>query len=573
MKICFAFLLTFSIFYVIIFSMFIRTKKSPNTNKISVQIVKNVRKDGKVRQVIVRHIGMAKDEEELKHFIRLAEFIKAELENEHQPSLFSPEELALEAIRAREKKEKEEEEKLPVNLKELREEERVIVGIHEVYESIYRRLGFHTLFNSISRKIAMNKALYNIVMARTASPASKLKSVKLLEENFGIHLRVDTVYEMMDMMDEEFIEKLKEKTYRAAIKLLDNKFDVVFYDCTTLYFESFEEDELKRNGYSKDMKFNQVQVLLALLVTKEGIPVSYEVYAGNTFEGNTLANVIEELKKKYDIGNVIFVADSAMLSKSNLKLLEENNQGYIVGARLKSLPKELKEKILDRSNYIKGEAGYEYGCFELEDGRRLIVTYSERRALKDRMDREKGIERLKKKIARSENPVTLISNYGYRKFLKLEGESKVSIDEEKLLEESLWDGLHGVITNNKELEVENVVSQYKGLWQVEETFRVSKHDLKIRPVYHWTPRRVRAHIAICFMALCCVRHLEFMVSGLYKKLSPEVIRNELLNVQISILKDTKTGKRYAVPSAATENARRIYKVVNKTLSTVPFEIN
>jgi hypothetical protein len=83
--------------------MFIRTKKSPNTNKISVQIVKNVRKDGKVRQVIVRHIGMAKDEEELKYFIRLAEFIKAELENEHQPSLFSPEELALEAIRAREK--------------------------------------------------------------------------------------------------------------------------------------------------------------------------------------------------------------------------------------------------------------------------------------------------------------------------------------------------------------------------------------------------------------------------------------------------------------------------------------
>ena len=527
--------------------MFVRTKKSPKTDKISVQIVKNIRKDGKVRQVIVRHVGMAKNEEELKHFKRLAEYIKADLESEYQLNIFSSEVIAEQAIEARERQE-EKEKKLSVNLKELREEQRITVGIHEVYGVIYRELGFHNLLGSPSRKVAVSKALYNIVMARIASPGSKRRSVKLLKDDFGVRLRLDTVYQMMDMFEDKVIDKLKERTYRAARELLDQEFDVVFYDCTTLYFESFQEDDLRRNGYSKDNKFNQPQVLLAILVTTEGLPVSYEVYPGNTFEGHTLSNALDELRSKYRINNVIFVSDSALLSKENLSLLESKRQGYIVGARLRNLSNSLKEKILDKDNYHP------------------------RRATKDRLDREKALRRLKKRLEKSKNPSDMISNYGYKRFLKIEGESKLVLNEEKLELESRWDGLHGVITNRKDLPLAEIISQYHGLWQVEESFRISKHDLRIRPIYHWTPRRVRAHIAICFMALSCIRHLEYRAVRLYRKLSPEVIRNELLHVQMSILKDTKKGRYYAIPSSLSEHTKGLYKIVGKKISTRPFEI-
>ena len=518
--------------------MFVRTKKSPKTHKTAVQIVRAIRQDGKVRQKIVRHVGMAQSDEELKRLIDLAHFIKANLESEYQLNLFPAEELAEQAIRAREKQEQDEG-RLPVNLKELREEQRVTVGIHDVHGVIYRDLGFHTILGSPKRKVSVSKALYNIVMARIALPSSKRGSVKLLQDDFGIRLRLDTVYKMMDMLDEERILKIKERTYRAACGLFGRKLDVVFYDCTTLYFESFHEDELRKNGYSKDMKFNQPQVLLAVIVTREGMPVGYEVYAGNTFEGHTLGNVLEELHSRYGIENVIFVADSALLSNDNLNLLEERNQGYIVGARLRKTSQVLQGKILDRRNYSplhtsdtvshsSEESLERIACFELDDNRRLIVTYSKSRAEKDRLDREKALERLKRKLEKSKNPVSLLNNYGYKKFLQIEGNSRLVINEEKLAREERWDGLHGVITNRKDLPAQEVISQYHGLWQVEESFRITKHDLRIRPVYHWTPRRVKAHIAICFMALVCVRNLEYRVRRQYRKLSPGVDRKSVV---------------------------------------------
>jgi len=268
--------------------------------------------------------------------------------------------------------------------------------------------------------------------------------------------------------------------------------------------------------------------------------------------------------------------------------LESKRQGYIVGARLRNLSHSVKEKILDRDNYhslkIKFknqesdtrlddmESEYSVAHFDLDENRRLIVTYSARRAKKDRLDREKALKRLQKRLEKSKNPADMISNYGYKRFLKIEGESKLVFNEERLSSESRWDGLHGVITNRKNLPLAEIISQYHGLWQVEESFRISKHDLRIRPIYHWTPRRVRAHIAICFMALCCIRHLEYRAVRLYRKLSPEVIRNELLHVQMSILKDIKTGRYYSVPSSLSEHTKGLYKIVGKKISIIPFEI-
>jgi len=153
----------------------------------------------------------------------------------------------------------------------------------------------------------------------------------------------------------------------------------------------------------------------------------------------------------------------------------------------------------------------------------------------------------------------------------MKGESEFELDEKKIQDAEKWDGIHGVITNCKEIQAKEVLKQYKGLWQVEESFRISKHDLKVRPVYHWTPSRIRAHLAICYMAFSCVRHLEYRTCLQYKKLSPEAIRRSLTRVQVSILKHSD-GKRYALPSEATQEARKLYHIMGKKYSTIPYQL-
>lgn len=544
--------------------MFVRVKTSPKSPKKAVQIVKNVRVGNKVTQKIIRHVGTALTEEELQRLLELAEFIKASIQDSVQPTLFSPEDMAEVAIKAR--KQKKEEKALPVDLKDLREEKRIITGIHEVYGEVYKEVGFNRVISA--RKPSVRNTLYHIVMARIANPLSKMATVENLEKHFGVTLSLSSVYRMMDTLDDRAEEKIKKMAYQSAKALFPESLKAVFYDLTTLYFESFTEDELKDYGYSKDMKFNQVQVLLGIVVTESGLPIAYKVYNGSTYEGNTLKDAIEQLRSEYQIQDVVFVADSAILSKRNIELLEGLNKQYILGARLKNLPEDIKKEILNKESYISlDKEGYSIKEIEYK-GKRLIVSYSPVRAQKDAYDRERAIEKLLKKSKTEE----LISNYGYKKYLKINGDTTIQLDEEKIKRDALWDGIHGVITNNRTMKAEEILRQYHGLWQIEETFRVTKHDIKVRPIFHWTPRRIKAHIAICFMALTLIRHLQYRMKVLGKGLSAEKIRQALLSVQLSILRDIKTNHVYAIPSAITTEAKEIYKAVGLKLSDVPYRI-
>lgn len=556
--------------------MYIRIKTTPNSPKKSVQIVESQRVDNRVIQRIIRHVGTAMDDDELKRLRDLAEYIKSKLESERSPTVFAPEFLAEMAIEA---KENNSEEELIIDLKQLREEQRIIIGIHEIYQQIYKELGFNYSLGYPQRVMAASKKLLQIVMARIANPSSKRESVKMLERDFGIQLSLQGVYEMMDKITDERIEHIKGLSFKAAQKLFQEEINVVFYDCTTLYFESFTEDEMKEFGYSKDMKFNQSQVLLALLVTTDGLPIGYDLYPGSTFEGDTLEKAIIRLEENYKISNFIFVADSALLSDDNLKLLESLNKTYIVGARIKNTKKELKTQILNFSNYqsfshtySKDDSKETLAQFDFGKERKLYVTYSQSRAEKDKHDREKFVLKLKAKISKSKSPKELISNYGYKKFIKIQGEATLLIDEEKMEQAAQWDGLHGIITNSKTLTAANVIEHYHQLWQIEECFRISKHDLSVRPIFHWTPNRIKAHIAICYMALTCIRYLELRVKRQYKKMSPEAIRKELLHNQISILKHIKTGQRYAIPSKTTTDLKKIYQIMGLKTSEVPYKM-
>jgi len=573
--------------------MFIRVKSTPNSPRKSVQIVHSQRVGSKVKQKIIKHVGIAVDDKELEELKSLANSIKAQLEAKEQLPLYTPQEIEDLALRAREKKDKqnstlqeEKREDYDVNLLDILEEDRVIKGIHDIYGKLYDELNLKKVIPYFSRHQAASKALKEIVLARIANPDSKSGSVDTLASKFGVNINLKTVYRMMDMIDDNQIKRLNKLVLDKTRSLLDDKIDVIYFDATTLYFESFSEDEeskeepaLKKNGYSKDGKFNQPQVVLALLVTKQGLPIGYKAFSGDTFDGHTIIPSLKEIEDEFKVDNIVYVADAGMFNKANLEEFDKSdnkNMTYIVGAKIKTMSKVLKKQILNTNDMIAINDDTKVKSIDY-NGKKLLISYSKNRAKKDKHEREKAIAKLKKRLENSKSVKSQLSNNGYKKYLQLQSsnEKKSSCDlsivlnEEKIKEDEAWDGLKGIITNNTSLADEEIIHQYSNLWQVEESFRITKHDLKIRPIYHWKPNRVKAHLAISFMAYALVRHLEYRVRLQYKKLSPAKIKNILLSIQTSILYDTKSDRKFSLPSRVSEDAKKIYKLMDVNLSTKP----
>jgi len=574
--------------------MFIRVKSTPNSPRKSVQIVHSQRIGSKVKQKIIKHVGIALDDKELEELKALAASIKVELESKNQLPLYSPQEIEDMANRAKDKPTKElvkttvnkiDRADYDVNLLDMLEEDRVIKGIHEIYGKLYDEMHFKSIIPNSSRHVATSKALKEIVLARVANPDSKSGSVDMLASKFGVNLNLKTVYRMMDMIDDKQVKKLNKLVLTQTKSLLDDKIDVIYFDATTLYFESFTEDinnpedtdeAIRKNGYSKDGKFNQPQVVLALLVTKQGLPIGYKAFSGDTFDGHTMIPSLKEIEDEFKVDKIVYVADAGMFNKSNLEEFDKNeNMTYIVGAKIKTMSKVYKEQILKTDDFIDMNDDTKVKTLDYK-GKKLLVSYSKKRAKKDKHDRDKAIAKLKKRLEDSKSVKSQLSNNGYKKYLQLESSEKnascdlsIALNEDKILEDEAWDGLKGIITNNATLSNEELIHQYSNLWQVEESFRITKHDLKIRPIYHWKPSRVKAHLAISFMAYALVRYLEYRVRLQYKKLSPEKIRQILLSVQTSIFYDTATNKKFAMPSKVTDDAKKIYKLMEVPVTTKP----
>ena len=286
--------------------MFIRYRKL-DKGKTRIQVVENYWVSGKVRQKVLRHVGTAKDDSELVEMKKLAEYLKETIEEELRPKLFTKEQMPEKIDKSRFAQTQKD---LPmlVNLHHLREEKRITTGFHDIYGKLFDVVGYGGILksNKVSRGV-----FKDIVMARLSKPVSKRASCKMLAENFGIDYNLDQIYRMLDSLKSEKKNKnneiviidrtpaIQNISYQYTKRLLNGKITLFFYDCTTLYFESFTEDELLRFGYSKDNKFNQGQVLLALLVTEEGLPCGYEVFPGSMYE-----DVLLVLRTMYEVKNI-----------------------------------------------------------------------------------------------------------------------------------------------------------------------------------------------------------------------------------------------------------------------------
>ncbi len=247
---------------------------------------------------------------------------------------------------------------------------------------------------------------------------------------------------------------------------------------TTLYFEASDEDDLRKTGFSKDGKHSNPQIYLGLLVGLGGYPIGYDIFKGNIYEGHTLIPFLETVSKKFNLGKPIVVADSGLLSKSNIEALEQRQYEYIIGSRIKNETDFVKEKILE----IKLKNG-QTRSIKKNETTRLIISYSDKRARKDAHNRERGLKRLEKRISSGKLTKSNMNNRGYNKYLKLDGKVSIEIDYEKYNKDKQWDGLKGYITNSK-LSRKQIIENYAHLWHIEKAFRMSKTDLRIRPIYH-----------------------------------------------------------------------------------------
>jgi hypothetical protein len=554
--------------------MFIR-KKPLYDGKISLQICENSRENGKVKQRVLRHVGIAdsSDAETIEKLMQAATFLKGELENEIvlkkqgiSPDL--PFNLSTESTSLKQTSqdqttssiiEKDDQEHHWVDISQLKEEARVVEGIHAIFGSILDNFGLQPLLGK-----RQYETLREIIMARIAWPSSKLRASENLLKHFNVDMHVDKIYRLMDALEGQ--ENLIQKTlFNAFRPLIGEKVEVLFFDVTTLYFESIDEDELRRFGFSKDQKTHLTQIVLALATTGDGLPVGYKLFPGNTAETSTLLKAIAEWREVLCIEQITIVADRAMMSEANIGLLEESQFKYVIAAKLKLLPKSMQKTILSRQGEKIIFQDREDAIAVQEhvyEGRRLIVSHSSKRARKDARDRNQILQKLKAKIGQKGSTKKLVTNRGYLSVITEEGNSRVKIDEEKVAAAERWDGLHGVITNIQEADHQGILGLYRRLWVIEESFRINKHTLEMRPVYHYLSRRIRAHILICYIVFAVCRYTQKRIAMQYEHLSIDQIRSSLIDVQYSILKHKETQCRYRLPSKMPMEARRVYAVFN-----------
>ena len=467
--------------------MFIR-KKINKGGSYCVMLMTGERVAGKKHPVsrIIKYFGSEKDPNKLEALLKEAESYKTHLE------LTAPKARTLKITS-------------DLDIKSCRS---LNTGFSDVYGS-----SFDKIFSELDLNTKEKDKLRSLVTMRIASPASKLKTTKLSPE-YNIDLKVDSIYRLMDKLTDDAINEIKKTIFDNTKKILTKKnesIDVLFYDLTTVYFETSKQDEIRNFGFSKDGKHQHVQIMLAAIVTKSGLPIDYQEFTGNCYEGHTLIPVLDEIKKNYSIDKVVLVADAALMNKINLDTLNERGIKYIISARIKNSKKDIKEEILNKGTYLSIKNTLEDDLrakiIKLDDENILVAYHSAVRARKDGHDREKNIEKIKKYLeSTGKNKLTNILKKSY---IKIKKDSVIEIDLGKLEKEKMYDGYFGMRTNIKNANPLDILSSYRGLWQIEQTFRVAKTNLEIRPVFHYNANRIKAHFIICYMALALIRYVEF----------------------------------------------------------------
>ena len=444
------------------------------------------------------------------------------------------------------------------------------------YLKLWHSLGIAGCLEALGKR---TKAVYSLsdtaflmAVQHLLEPHSKLGTY-IRQQKYLFHDPVElrNLYRCLDQLaaNKEFIEN---RLFDENFTKINQTVDVVFYDVTTFSFESRVKDELRNFGFSKDCRFNEVQVVLGMIIDANGLPIGYELFSGNTFDGKTMTEALKNIRNRFGIHRVIIVADRGLNSKVNLKLIREAGYGYIVAGRIKQMPAAVTALILDDSGYDEMADGVRYRVIEhnnkikdengettvLEEN--LIITYSKKRADKDRHDRQRLIEKAEKML---EQPSTVKAGTkrGGRKYLKETGDTSYALDQSLIERDSRFDGYYGIQTSEKGMTPPQVSEAYHMLWKIEESFRIMKSTLEVRPVFHSSPTRVKGHFVMCFLAFMMERHMELLLNNCQAENTPDRIRESLNTMQVV---------KFEEGSSASDN--QYLKIKNDRLASKIFDV-
>jgi transposase len=401
--------------------------------------------------------------------------------------------------------------------KDVSVENTFLLGPLLVIEQLFEKTGLKDVLDWVSSshqklQFDLTKVILTLIVSRLIQPRSKLAVFekeldKLFPPMIETSISLQHFYRAMDLLAQHK-DDIEHRLYWHGRDLLNCCVDVVLYDLTTLRFESTREDlgELRRFGFSKEMRSDCTQVILGLLVDEHGLPLGFEVYPGNTFEGHTLSDIVDKMRHKFKVRRFIFVGDRGLFSQQNILKLKENGGEFIVGMRLDHAKKHHAEFYdLGRFQWSDDEHAVLDTSFR---GDRCIITWSRERAERDQKVRDDIVSKLCKKISKKATAKTFVSNPNYRRFIKgLDSTEQPLINHDAIAEAKKRDGFFAILTNVSDRSAQDITSHYRQLWKIEDAFGELKGTLKARPVFHWTDNRIVGHLTLCFMAYLCEAHI------------------------------------------------------------------
>jgi transposase len=410
---------------------------------------------------------------------------------------------------------------------------------------IYHELNIHTFLKNRQRHTQedydANNIMKLLVFSRLLSPASKKKTYELKEQFFEkTNFSLDDVYRCLSFLNKHgdalqlwLHERIKGRWGRHT--------DLVYYDVTNYYFEIDQADELRKKGVSKEHRPDPI-VQMGLFMDTDGIPITYGLYPGNMLDKQTLIPELGRIQRNFSLGRIIVVADKGMTTGDNIWYTLSAKNGYVLSYSVRGADRTFKDYVLDQSNYRSKGNGFKIKSrlypreitVTSRNGKKIkkrvdekqVVFYSEKYARKARADRAPALEKAKSLI-RDPSRYNRATSGGAAKYVKnLTFDSKtgeiledakeaILFDEKKLKREEELDGYYAIITSEYEEADERIIDLYRGLWKIEESFKVTKSDFETRPVYLSTQEHIKAHFLTCFVSLVIARILERRLKGKY----------------------------------------------------------
>lgn len=445
-----------------------------------------------------------------------------------------------------------------------------------VYQKIWKQFGLDNLLGRIKEsgktQFNLNDTCFLMTIQHLLEPRSKLGTYNHQKRYVNLSpVELHHLYRSLDLLCDRK-EELEEEMFHKNRNLFNMNIDVVFYDVTTFSFESVRADSLRDFGFSKDGKFKEVQVVLGLLIDCEGRPIGYELFPGNTFDAKTMEAVLKKLEKRFGLRKVIIVADRGINSKLNLKSIADKEYGYIFASRLKNMPEAIQEQVLTSDGYTElNDEGFRYKVLDYThkvraEGKtctlreKLVITYSPARAKKDQADRERLIAKAKS-LLEDKSKIKASQKRGGKKYLAEVGCEDLDwiLDEKAIARDEMFDGYYGIQTSEQNLAVQDVLEAYHTLWKIEESFRIMKSTLEVRPVFHWTETRIKGHFVICFLAFLLERTLEFKLKKAGESASPEQIREALNSLNFAEVE--VENRRFFLKTKGTELSNKILRMM------------